>query len=319
MLSLLKKSLGENSLSSVLTNKKLSKRSGDSSCVTVTLHFGDIFKLTDFEDVKSFVLGDSIITENVEVQIKKEGSFTIYSSNSTGCVTTGTLITLADGSQVPVEKLTGDELLLVWNLETGKYDSAPMVFIDSDPVAEYEIIHAYFEDGTDVEIISEHGFFDLELKKYVYFDVDAAQYIGHTFVKQAANGKWTTTKLADVVIEHKVTGSYSPVTFSHLCYYVNGMLSMPGGITGLFNIYDVDTVTMKYDAKAKAADIAKYGLYTYADFESFLPEEMFYAFNGADLKVAIEKGLLTWDDIFYLAERYTPIIAPPVFGSSNCR
>ena len=32
------------------------------------------------------------------------------------------------------------ELLLVWNLETGSYDSAPMVFVDSDPEAIYEVI-----------------------------------------------------------------------------------------------------------------------------------------------------------------------------------
>ena len=40
------------------------------------------------------------------------------------CVAEGTLITLADGSQVPVENLTGGEMLLVWNLYTGSFDIA---------------------------------------------------------------------------------------------------------------------------------------------------------------------------------------------------
>ncbi|MBR3561157.1 MAG: InlB B-repeat-containing protein [Oscillospiraceae bacterium] len=240
------------------------------------------------------------------------GAVTINSSSSksssSSCVAAGTLITLADGTMVPVENLTGDELLLVWNLETGSYDAAPMVFIDSDPEAEYTVIHPYFDDGTDVEIISSHGFFDLNLGEYVYFYEDAAQYIGHSFVKDNGDGTWSTVKLTDVVIEAKTTTPYSPVTFKHLCYYVNGMLSMPGGISGLFNIYDVDTNTMAYDPTKKDADIAEYGLLTLDDYGGMIPEIVFEAFNGADLGVAIGKGILTWEDIEYLANRYVPLV-----------
>ena len=228
-----------------------------------------------------------------------------------GCVASGTLITLANGAQIPVQDLTGTEQLLVWNLETGAYDSAPIVFVDSDAETEYEIVHLYFSDGTDVEVIYEHGFFDTTLGEYVYLDRNnAADHIGHSFVKQGdiAEGTWETVQLTDVVIENKVTTAYSPVTFSHLCYYVDGMLSMPGGIEGLFNIFQVDTDIMAYDAEKKAADIESYGLFTYEDFADVIPEEAFYAFNGAYLKVAIGKGMLTWEDIEYLAQRYVPLM-----------
>lgn len=58
------------------------------------------------------------------------------------CVATGTLITLADGSQVSVEQLTGDELLLVWDLFAGKFATAPILFIDSEADAVYlSLIH----------------------------------------------------------------------------------------------------------------------------------------------------------------------------------
>ena len=127
------------------------------------------------------------------------------------CVAEGTLITLADGSQVPVENLTGGEMLLVWNLYTG-----------------------------------------------------------------------------------------------HLCYYVNGMLSIPGGINGLFNIFEVDAETMKFDAEAMEADVEMYGLYTYEELNSLVPmqEIMFDAVNGQYLKVAIGKGIITIEQISELVERY---------------
>ena len=79
---------------------------------------------------------------------------------------------------------------------------------------------------------------------------------------------------------------------------------MAGGISGLFNIFDVDTETMTYDSVKMQADIEKYGLFTYEDFEGIIPESAYYAFNGAWLKVAIGKGNLTWEYIEYLAERY---------------
>ena len=142
----------------------------------------------------------------------------------------------------------------------GVYDAASILCIDSDPLGTYEVIQLSFSDGTTVEIISEHGFFDVDLKKYVYLDEHAADYIGHCFLKQGMNVIERVT-LEDVTITQESTSAYSPVTYGHLCYFVNGMLSMPGGIDGLFNIFEVDVSTMKYDAETMAEDIKKHGLY----------------------------------------------------------
>ena len=49
------------------------------------------------------------------------------------------------------------------------------------------------------------------------------------------------------------------------------MLSMPGGIDGLFNYFKVDPKTMMYDKKEMSYDIKKYGLFTYEEFCSIIP------------------------------------------------
>ena len=283
-----------------------------SRTVTITYKFQDANNTDALTLTKSvaFNYSDYKATQYVYSDFCK-GTLKEAGSGSGSCVTPETLITLADGTQVAVKDLTGAEQLLAWDLETGTYTSAPIVFIDRDARSEYEIVHLYFSDGTDVEVIAEHGFFDADLGKYVYLDAhNAAAYIGHSFVKQGdiADVTWETVELVDVVIEKRETTAYSPVTFSHLCYYVDGMLSMPGGIDGLFNIFDVDTDTMAYDSEKKAQDIESYGLFVYEDFAGMIPEEAFYAFNGAYLKVAIEKGMLTWEDIEYLAQRYVPLM-----------
>ena len=276
--------------------------SGTSSrTINITYTFTDANNTTPLTGNQSVTVNESQDTG------KKYSDFcngTIKDAES--CITPDTLITLADGTQVRVDSLTGSEKLLVWNMETGKLDSAPIMFVDSESEAEYEIIHLYFSDGTEVKTIYEHGFWDYDLNKYVYLDRNAAQYIGHSFAKQNG-GSLNRVELTDVVIETEITTAWSPVTVGHLCYFVNGMLSMPGGVGGLFNIFDVDPETMTYDYEAIEKDIATYGLYTYEELNAICPlsEEMFNAAGGAYLKISIGKGNLTEEELFNMINRYS--------------
>ena len=227
------------------------------------------------------------------------------------CVAEGSMITLADGSQKAVEDLTGDEELLVWNMFTGEFDSAPIVFIDSDPESYYEVINLYFSDGTTVKVISEHAFWDVNLNEYVFLRSDAAQYIGHWFNKQTidenGNMVYTQVQLTNVVVQQEYTSAWSPVTYGHLCYYVNGMLSMPGATTGFINIFEVDPDTMTIDQEAYLEDVEEYGLFTYEEFNALcpIPEAVFNAFGGQYLKVSLGKGLITWEELENLISRYS--------------
>lgn len=298
--------IANNTLYFASTNKAFGTGTTSRSII-LTYNFTDKNASTPWNRTETVTYSE--LSEYDYNSFKNDGKLEAPSSG--GCLMPDTLVTLADGSQMRVDALTGNEEMLVWNLETGSYDTAPIVFVDSEEEAEYEVVNLHFSDGSKVGVVYEHGFFDLDLGKYVYLDAyNAESYIGHTFVTQGdiKAGTWNTATLTDVVIEKEVTKVYSPVTFSHLCYYTDGVLSMPGGIEGLFNIFDVDTSVMAYDAEKKAADIETYGLFTLEDFGGMITEEAFYAFNGAYLKVAMAKGLLTWEDIAYMAERYIPLM-----------
>ncbi len=227
------------------------------------------------------------------------------------CIADNSLITLADGSQVAVEDLTGNEELLVWNMHTGTFDTAPILFIDKEAQRKYEVVNLCFSDGTSVKVIDEHGFWDFNLNKYVYLRNDANKYIGHWFNKQTidenGNLAYTKVQLIDVKIQTEITSAWSPVTYGHLCYYVNGMLSIPGAIIGLINIFDVDPQTMKIDEEAYLKDIENYGLFTYEEFAEicYVPENIFEACSGQYLKIAIGKGLITIEEIQNLITRYS--------------
>ena len=249
------------------------------------------------------------VTDNVY-----ESKVTVSKSwSSKSCVADGTLITLADGTQKAVEDLTGDEMLLVWNFMTGSFDVAPILCIDHDDATSYEVISLHFSDGTRVKVISEHGFFDTTLGKYVYLDRDAAAYIGHSFIKhETVNGvmKSTEVVLTKVTLAEEYTSAWSPVTYGHLCLFVDGMLSMPGGLEGLFNIFEVDVSAMRYDEQAMQRDIETYGLFTYEELASLIPipEELFDAVPCAYLKVALGKGLTTIEELAEMFMLYAELL-----------
>lgn len=224
-----------------------------------------------------------------------------WTENSSSCITEGSLITLSNGTQVPVENLTGTETLLVWDFINGCYATAPILFIDSEELNYYNVIKLLFSDGNITKVVSEHGFYDLTLNRYVYITEDNYQeYIGHMFKKDNS-----AVTLSNAYITNEYTRVYSPVTVGHLNYYVNGLLTMPGNTESFANIFDVDMTTMTYINMEQ--DILTYGLYTYEEFISIIniEEDIFNAFNGQYLKIAIGKGITSLEEIQELLDRYS--------------
>ena len=223
-----------------------------------------------------------------------------YKEEDGGCFAKGTLITIADGSQIPVEELKAGDNILVFNHTTGDTDIAPVSYIFYDGVKNYDVLKLHFEDKASIEVLFAHGFFDTELKKYVIIDPDNAKdYVGHKFYRVVCeNGEYKKqfVTLTDFETYSKETECYSVLSAAHVNNIVNGMLAVTDDIKGLYNIFELAD-DYKYDTERMAADIEKYGLFTYDDWKDYATEEQFAAFNGEYLKVAIGKGLVTVEEL----------------------
>ena len=62
---------------------------------------------------------------------------------------------------------------------------------------------------------------------------------------------------------------------------------------------------LHYDIEQFNADVEKYGLYDYEVFSDYVTYEQFVAFNGAYLRIPVEKGLFTFDYIIELINLYS--------------
>ncbi|MBQ8322835.1 MAG: hypothetical protein IJX91_02595 [Clostridia bacterium] len=226
-------------------------------------------------------------------------------TKSSTCVTGDTLVTLADGTQKRIDALTGDETFLVWNFRTGEYDEAPASILMNHGYDTVNVTELIFEDGTTVKTINGHGFFDTATNEFVLLDeYNVAEYIGHEFVKVDGDG-YATTKLVGYDVSEQYTEVWSVLTAEQYNCILEGMWTVTAAEVenspAWLMPYEVGE-DMKYDEAAMQADIEKYGLYTYEDFEAYCSYEQFAAFGFENFKVSVGKGYITWDEIIYLIE-----------------
>ena len=236
---------------------------------------------------------------------KADVTLTVY-SNPDGCFTPDTLITLADGSMIPVKELCVGDEVLVFDHVTGEISTSPVAYISIDKAEKWETISLMFEGGVTVDVISEHGFFDLTTGGYVMINAEnVSEYVGHTFAGMTGADGGTLGALKLVGYEFGEAGSeaYSVVTAKDLNHFANGMLVFTDGIDGLYNIFEYGE-GMKYDEEAMAADIERYGLYTYEDWSDYITYEQFLAYNVQYLKVSVGKGLITEEGLIALIDRF---------------
>jgi hypothetical protein len=143
------------------------------------------------------------------------------------------------------------------------------------------------------------------LNTFVFIDkFDVEDYVGHNFVKQDGDS-FTTVKLVDYKITAEYTTAYTILSYTHHNVIAEGMFTVtPAHVGGnFFNPFEVDE-NMKYDEEKMQADIEKYGLYTYEDFDHVLSYEQFVALNIAHFKVSVEKGYVTYEGLIYLIEHF---------------
>ena len=221
------------------------------------------------------------------------------------CVTPDTLVTLADGTKKEIQHVTYEDQLLVWNHFTGKYEVVPSAIIFNHGYDNNTVIKLNFSDGTQVKAINLHQFLEADLKRYVSISAETvSSYVGHNFVKQNGDG-YTTVTLESYEISEEYIEAYGIISALHYNILVEGMFSTDfmENDYDLFNCFAIGE-GMVFDAEKMQKDIEEYGLYTYEEFADYLTCEQFVGFNVQYFKIAVGKGLYTYQGILDLIEVY---------------
>ncbi len=245
----------------------------------------------------------STVTNDTDVAV----TWALDSGSSGGgptCLAAGTMITLADGSKKAVEDLRKGDMVMSFDHLTGEIVYKDVIIVVKTAQENYHKNTFVFDDGTELVTINEHGIFDLDLNKYVNIDhLNYAEYLGHNFVSIDSEGNIGVKKLVDVTTVLESGYKYDIVTNGTLNYVAEDTLSVTHVLVDVINSFDFGA-DLKYDAEKMQADIEKYGLYDYAEWEEYCDISVFDQYNIPVMKVGISKGLYTKEYIISLINTY---------------
>ncbi len=224
------------------------------------------------------------------------------------CLSPKEKILMADLSYKAVKNIKAGDLVLSFDHEKGMIVVNKILYNFNYKKKLNEILSLTFEDE-NVEISGDHGFFDLNLNKYIYINrSNVSSVVGHRFAVFNA-GRLSGKTLTSFSARKEWVDLYCPVTVFHLNYFVGDLLSMPGGIKGCFNVFDYGE-KLKYDEKKMKKDIERYGLLNYKECSSIIPKEIYDALPLCYMKVAMGKGSLSkWDLEYYMRHFYSLMIS----------
>lgn len=219
------------------------------------------------------------------------------------CFAADTLIMLADGTQKRIDQLRFGDKILAWDFFTGTYTAQEISLLVNHGEAQYQVANLRFSDGTVLRLIGEHGVFDYDLNQYVYLSVFNMQdFVGHRFVQCSADGAYNVVTLSEAFETEEYTSAWSVSSAITSNAFASGMLTVAPP-DDFYNWIEMDG-KLRYNAEQFQKDVEQYGLYSYEDFADFVTYEQFVAFNGAYLKIPVEKGIFTFDYILKLIGQY---------------
>ena len=148
-----------------------------------------------------------------------------------GCLIRGTLITMADGTQKPIEDIGFDDELSVWDFDNGCLATAKPLWIKvPEYTNKYNLLT--FSDGRTLKTINQHRIFNKEAGKYTYPMTDDTPLGTTTLLEDGSE----VTLVKKEVIEQPVE-YYNIVTEYHFNCFANG-ISTSNRFNNLYPIKD---------------------------------------------------------------------------------
>lgn len=251
---------------------------GTIDSVSVTMNGRTLTSGTDYT-----VSGSSYVISKVTGDIV----FTISSS----CLVKGTKILLANGTYKNIENIGYDDLLSVWNYDTGKITYTYPAFIENSfKVSSYT--KTTFSDGSILKTYDSHGIFSYDLNRYI-LTTDKKYKVGARIVK-IVNGKVKVVTIKKIETIYEKTEVYHIVSNGYFNIIANDFLTTDPNIM-ISNQYGF-TDNVKWPLGTRENIINnKDNLYDYSLFSDIMPYYMFKALRVDEGKFVVNQGYISFE------------------------
>lgn len=244
------------------------------SSVTITMD-GVILSVNDDYTYNSSTGLITINKVTSDVTIEATGNWNI-------CLVKGTKIRLSDGTTKNIEEITYNDLLQVYSYELGRIVFEYPIWIEKTNFTNYyqKII---FSDGEELKTVGFHGVYNLDINEFVSVIDKEKFYVGSSIAKIDEDGKIKRVKVVSIEYVEEEVQYYHVVSTRYYNVIANNILTTDG-TTILSNLYGFnDDLTWKnpnFD-----------DLYSYDEFDDFMPYYMFKGLRVEEGKNLIKFGL----------------------------
>ena len=271
---------------------------GSSFTATITANRNYEFDSTPTVYVDGVVVDSSLwnfnTSSNVLTVSEVTGDIEVRATTSyTGCLVKGTKVLLANGTYKNIEDIRYDDLLQVWDYETGKITYEYPIWIErSYKASSYE--KTIFSDGTVLKTVQLHQVFSLDDNKFVNI-LDNDEYIKvGTNVAKVVNGNIVPVSVVSVETIREEVEYYYVASSIYYNIISEDLITTSDQITTgvtLSNMYGFDN-GIKWPQARKGIINAPGALYTYEDL-NIMPYYLYYGSRGAETKLFVNLGFAT--------------------------
>ena len=231
-----------------------------------------------------------IVINNVTGNI----TFNIQTKFSIICLAEGTNVMLWDGSTKKIEDIKYNDLLKVWNHDTGSYGYEYAGWIEKPSVA-YEYLKVSFSDGSELKVVGDHSIFSKTKNKYVNVQSDEFN-IGDEVVNLKDGIKYV--KVTNIEHVNEEVKYYHIISSRYFNIITNNILST-------YEIYNNVSNFMDFGENLKwlNTEEVRRDMFTYDDLPN-MDYYLFKVFRLEETKYLLNKGLVSQDEFNDLYQNY---------------
>ncbi len=250
---------------------------------TATVRAGNWYTLPNSITV---TMGGTTLNANSYTYNQNNGSISI--PNVTGdlnirvtanfsCLVKGTKILLANGKYKNIENVTYNDLLAVWNYETGSITYEYPIWLEKKSFTN-KYRKTSFSDGTSISTVALHGLFSPTYNEFIAVN-DEDKYKVGTEILKIKDGKFNKVKITKIEDINEEVEYYHVVSTRYYNVIANDVLTTDGTVI-LSNLYGF-TEDLKWPSSRNTIMASR--LYTYNQFKDILP---YYMFKGMRVEEA---------------------------------
>ncbi len=221
-----------------------------------------------------------------DINISAEGTY-----NNT-CLAEGTKILLANGKYKNVENIGYDDLLAVWNYDTGSVTYEYPLWIENEHVSD-RVIRVTFNDNTYIDFVGDHAIYNSDINMFVNIS-DKDNFKVGTHVAKIRNNKLEKTTVKSIETIYKEVKYYFVGSTTYYNIFANDILTTDQNLM-ISNLYGFDnnaTWPKEKDLILSNND----NLLDYSYFEDVLPSYLYEGFRVREAGFLVNNNIISLND-----------------------